>query len=455
MITYDKGCLGLCLLFRIAGTMWPSAIFPGLLAVGISLFLGFYEDIDAVTRDRSRFVGHPYAFQLFAVVVGSLLVFKTNSAYVRYWEAAGALQNMASKWLDAVCMAVSFDAGGDASMPYLHGESWERSMTPHPMSGAKGGPSHRQFVSEVVHITSLLHAVALQDLRKDQDLDNLVPAKARLSLPAMMPSFSFFSERSIFSEEHLFRSHRNAKIPVLGGLHLQEKLVLAQDIHGQPLPTAARVAMVEGWLMRRMLARQKFEQGETAKTAPPILSRLYQVISDGSLWFFTCSKSAYIPFPFPYQNFVEVMLWLFTLLAPMVINGIVFEQISRTVGAFCVVVAYHGIKITGDVLEDPYLPYDPNDLPLVSLQHSMNTRLLAFGVVPQEEPEVTTVSGKAVESVGPTVVKAGTAPPEAPVTATPQHLEVITSPEVEGEEIDEPMCVFSCMQASDSAVKVA
>eukprot|EP00434_Breviolum_minutum_P033170 symbB.v1.2.029350.t1/scaffold3183.1/size61800/3 len=149
------------------------------------------------------------------------------------------------------------------------------------------------------------------------------------------------------------------------------------------------------------------------------------------------------------------MLWLFTLLAPMVINGIVFEQISRTVGAFCVVVAYHGIKITGDVLEDPYLPYDPNDLPLVSLQHSMNTRLLAFGVVPQEEPEEPPVAGKAVESVGPTVVKDGTAPPEAPVTATPQHLEVITSPEVEGEEIDEPMCVFSCMQASDSAVKVA
>ena len=28
-------------------------------------------------------------------------------------EAAGALQNMASKWLDVVCMAVSFDAGGE------------------------------------------------------------------------------------------------------------------------------------------------------------------------------------------------------------------------------------------------------------------------------------------------------------------------------------------------------
>eukprot|EP00438_Fugacium_kawagutii_P000837 Skav202987 [mRNA] locus=scaffold2267:251599:255732:- [translate_table: standard] len=60
MITYDKGCMGLWLLLRIVGTTWPAAIWPGLLAVGISLFMGLYEDIDAVTRDRDRrstFVG--------------------------------------------------------------------------------------------------------------------------------------------------------------------------------------------------------------------------------------------------------------------------------------------------------------------------------------------------------------------------------------------------------------
>ena len=29
----------------------------------------------------------------------------------------------------------------------------------------QGGPPHQQYVAEVVHIASLLHAVALQDLR--------------------------------------------------------------------------------------------------------------------------------------------------------------------------------------------------------------------------------------------------------------------------------------------------
>mmetsp|Transcript_71660 Transcript_71660/g.171118 ORF Transcript_71660/g.171118 Transcript_71660/m.171118 type:complete len:456 (+) Transcript_71660:59-1426(+) len=382
MIEYDKGGLGLWLLLQIAGTTWPSAVPPALLASGISLVMGLYEDVDLVTRDRDLFLGHPYAFQLFAVVVGSLLIFKTNSAYQRYWEAAGALQNMASKWLDGVCMAVSFDASGDAEHPYLQGACSERSTEPHAKTGSKGGPNHNSYVADLIHLCSLLHALALQHLRKDQDLDNLVTASERIRAPALQKSQSMISEWSIFSPEHISESHRAAKLPVIGGLEPEEREALGADTVGRPLPTDARIAMVEGWFMRRMIARQKHEQGDTSATAPPILSRLYQVISDGTLWYSTSAKSADIPFPFPYQNFVEVMVWLFSFLAPVVINGMVFDQVARTVGTFCVVLTYHAIKNTGDVLEDPYLPYDPNDLPLVNLQRSLNQRLLSLGVVP-------------------------------------------------------------------------
>ena len=34
----------------------------------------------------------------------------------------------------------------------------------------------------------------------------------------------FLNARSIFSEEHLYASNRSAKIPVLGGLRLQDAL---------------------------------------------------------------------------------------------------------------------------------------------------------------------------------------------------------------------------------------
>jgi len=198
-----------------------------------------------------------------------------------------------------------------------------------------------------------------------------------------LPHAESFS--SNFDRRKLGLRYAMQKLPVLGGLRPEERLVLEADPNGNFVPTEARVAMAEGWFMRRLLARQKFEQGESSSTSPPILSRLYQVISDGTLWFGTACKAADVQFPFPYQNFVEVTVWIFTFMAPVVINGIVFETASRLVGSFICVFAYHALKHAGDTLEDPYLPYDPNDLPLTAWQESFNRRLLAFSIVTSEE----------------------------------------------------------------------
>merc|ERR1719440_330520 len=59
------------------------------------------------------------------------MVFRTNFAYQRYWEAIGMAQAMAAKWLDGACMAIVFDAGGANSTPLLEGFSEEASLLPH------------------------------------------------------------------------------------------------------------------------------------------------------------------------------------------------------------------------------------------------------------------------------------------------------------------------------------
>ncbi|CAE8597199.1 unnamed protein product [Polarella glacialis] len=55
----------------------------------------------------------------------------------------------------------------------------------------------------------------------------------------------------------------------------------------------------------------------------------------------------------------------------------------RAVLVFVTVFAYHALNNIGDNLEDPFLPYDPNELPLPAMQHGVNMRLFAFGVVPK------------------------------------------------------------------------
>merc|ERR1719162_2692279 len=87
------------------------------------------------------------------------------------------VQAMAAKWLDGVCMSIVFDAGGDNNSPLLEGVREDISRRPHEKTAAKGGPTHSEFSAEIMHLCSLLHALALQHFRGDADLGNLARDK--------------------------------------------------------------------------------------------------------------------------------------------------------------------------------------------------------------------------------------------------------------------------------------
>merc|ERR1719359_1135939 len=120
--------------------------------------------------------------------------------------------------------------------------------------------------------------------------------------------------------------------------------------------------MVEGWIMRRLIARQKFENCPMGVTSPPILSRLYQVISDGTLGFSQASKITDTPFPFPYQNIIQLFLWVYCLTVPFVMNAWLRNWYLRGVLTFLATWSYFAMDQVGRNLEDPYIPYDPNEL---------------------------------------------------------------------------------------------
>jgi len=146
--------------------------------------------------------------------------------------------------------------------------------------------------------------------------------------------------------------------------------------------------MVEGWVMRRLIARQKHEKCDMEKTSPPILSRLYQVISDGCIGFGQASKITETPFPFPYQNLLQVFLWLYTLTVPVVMNAWLKQDALRVLLTFLAVWCYFALHEVGNNLEDPYIPYDPNEIALAHIQHSFNAKLLSYGAVPTGSQDV-------------------------------------------------------------------
>merc|ERR1712096_511962 len=101
---------------------------------------------------------------------------------------------------------------------------------------------------------------------------------------------------------------------------------------------------------------------------------------------------------------------VFTATSPFIINAKVLYKPARFVMNFITVWAYFSLAEVGDNLEDPYMQYDPNDLPLQALQHSFNLRVLATGRVPAPRTDDDEMHGEGAEDM--------TAPPGGPELGT-------------------------------------
>jgi len=424
MLDFRKGYAGIFVILRIRGTAWPYGILPGLISASIGLALSLQAEANETIAEDDDFLVNHYPFQLFAYLVGFFMVFRTNFTYRRYWFALDAVQVMGARWLACACLAAAADSPGaaDASLPYL---AQSAAMRPHGGEAssearkdkAKDGPSHTEFFEEVAHLFSLLHALALQHLRMEPVLSHLEDSSwddgewLRLfdGATALSPAEHCVDYGS---KELCEDMAAKLKLKVLGKLSKQELRMLSLDSAGHQLPGDVRVSMVISWIMRRLIARLKHEPaGDMARTSPPILSRLFALISDGALAFSQAKKVAEVPFPFPYHNLKEAFLWIYVVTVPVIVNAKTNHIVFRFVVNFMVVWAYFALSKVGDGLEDPYYPHDPNDLPLTSLHHGYNVQLLSYGMAPQAATEATTAIANGGSAGGSAVVN-GFAPPQ-------------------------------------------
>ena len=102
---------------------------------------------------------HPYPFQVFSYIVAFALVFRTNTAHTRYWEMRSNFAQLTSKWSCAAAFALSF----------------EELATHRPADSddqARTVAIARRSQALLIHRFSLLHALALQYLRRDNDISD-------------------------------------------------------------------------------------------------------------------------------------------------------------------------------------------------------------------------------------------------------------------------------------------
>lgn len=413
MIHYAKKYWGLPLIFRVHGSPFPRTIPFAVLSVSITTALQASEDLKS---DIVKAFGHPYPFQVYAFVIGFLVVLRTNHALARFMEARSHVQWMGSKWADAVVMLAAFDG---------------------VTSGRRGAPKTSQdapnegsdlFVARLVHLMSLMHALALQNLRGDEVLDNLVAAPRRRFTtgpdlspvePRDAPTPNLSSVDVNAPDDVEVFVDASDQMPVeraryhVGGAHVLHAatenqhtprfkflnaLLLTEDDESwrrccEALPldviggmdpherreieslACDRVYLVMSWIQALIARRMESEEG--LRVAPPILSRVHQVLTDGILGFNQADKISTTPFPMPYSQMLTMCLLVFNITLPLMVAGNINAMWLAILVNVISTVAYQGLNEVARELEDPFKPTHLNDVGMPQLQAMFNSKIRA------------------------------------------------------------------------------
>lgn len=374
MIIYRKACGGCFLLMMPSGAIMR-ALVPASLAAIWGVALETYGE--ALGIDLHASFLHPYPYQVFTLVFGFLLVFRTTFAYNRYWSASMNIATMQSKWGDAVLSLLSFD----------------------PISAARTDTEHdaqREFRLRFVHLFSLLFAVSCAQLRFDRNLANLDPNLD----PELCPSEVTDEDDHCEHAEHgprgspMTKSGRTKVDDGRGGLdaavqmsseadtvrlsHMRNPLLVIGGLSARERNTLGEAAdpqfIVMQWVLDSVCAA---EQAKLLHASAPMISRVNQYLSDGQHGYFQALNVAKTPFPFPYAQAVALLMLLFTLSVPVLMAAWLDGAAAVASLTAISVWAYFALNEVNRDLEDPFL-YEPNELPLSVIHAEFNQRLVSL-----------------------------------------------------------------------------
>jgi len=152
---------------------------------------------------------------------------------------------------------------------------------------------------------------------------------------------------------------------VVGGVTEAELALLS------PIPPSSRAFRVQTWMVRMMTNR--LGAGGLA-IPPPLLSRTYQVLSDGTAAAMQGRKVAHVEFPFALRQLLAVMITVFLGLAPICIGAFIDSYQLVAFLSFCTCVGYTALNEAARELEMPF-GLDANDLNLTAYQRDFNEKL--------------------------------------------------------------------------------
>jgi len=157
----------------------------------------------------------------------------------------------------------------------------------------------------------------------------------------------------------------NSDLPILGSMTLEERDVLegssmsrTSSIQGG-ISALDRPQMVQTWI-----AEEINDLVVICSMPAPIMSRSYQELSNGMNGYSQAQKIADIPFPFPFTQLMEILLYGYSVLIPMHTAVFTQGQVFTPLLAFCIAYSLWTLSELSRELEDPFAD-GPNQLPVL------------------------------------------------------------------------------------------
>mmetsp|Transcript_68468 Transcript_68468/g.198585 ORF Transcript_68468/g.198585 Transcript_68468/m.198585 type:complete len:521 (+) Transcript_68468:91-1653(+) len=149
MIRYSHGRWGVTYLFQLRGSVFPKALVWAIPGAGLAAGLSFLKDASGYEMEVSSSSALT-AVASFVSILGFMLVFRSNQAWSRYWEAADLLQQARGEWISAASSVFAL-------------------CSVEPKLAARV----LVFQNQIVRLTSLLYATSLRVFSDIDDIETL------------------------------------------------------------------------------------------------------------------------------------------------------------------------------------------------------------------------------------------------------------------------------------------
>lgn len=339
------------------------AAFFGLATAGLQAVHWLVQPIEITLT-------HQFGMQMTTGIITFTLVWRTNTAWNRYWEAVTHLHFMYSKWSDAYSQFCGF-------ISVTIQRTWEK------LDSDPDVPDAPIIVAEVIDKVSLLRdmqskiendflllsamacdricrgdcarmerrhtlgvnwddkLVLREELRKGADLTN---SKG-------MPKFRKSARQSVMASRPGVHSTSSDDIDIAG--FWAAEYVVNKPPKGMKFDllkhSADRANMVVNWLNHNLAYISS-----DLTIAPPIQSRMYQEVSNGMLGFNNAVKLADVPVAFPYAQIVDWLLFIWGFFIPVYCVSLMDTMIGGPATAFVLAMMMFALNDVARELENPF-----------------------------------------------------------------------------------------------------